>query len=1149
MPDKFKKILPVVFVLGLWCFFSSQGLWASSDPPNPDDPSWTIEYLGQAWPCPDDGTPTETPIWDRNLSDANAVLLTEGDEAFLRIITDRGSSYYYSQTDPADIGGDPCARNWDADFSVGATIEFRARIAGYSDGIGVIAGDSTGYVAAYLYGDPADTGVTRRVGLSADVTTVSHNLDTTAWHTYRVTIKNDRAYLYVDGDLDNPVIGTTLAAAGQDKLRMGDVSSSAGGVIDLDYVRAYTGGMVPVTEPNFADEDPVPPADPCWAFQYLGHAWPCPDDGTPTETPIWGRGVSEGYAGLVFEGDEVFLRITSSGPASRYYIQTDPSDGSIDPAARNWDVDFSVGATVEFRARVVGNTNSIGVIAGDGSTGYAQMLLYGDPGNESVDRKCGLSGKGGTVFNYIDTTQWHTYRLTFIDDKVYMYLDGDLNNVAAGNRLIAGGQDKLRMGDLGSAYGSIDIDYIRAFTTDEIPAEPNLAGEDPLGVGDPNWSFEYLGQQWIATDDGSPTETPVWDRAHVTSGNTSLLGVQGSDKFLGLRTTAGGYLWYSHYDVNSSKGVAAERNWDGDFSVGITIEFRAKVAGLCSGSAQFWVADGSNKFIWGHVQGDPGDATYFRRVVLSGADPYELDTTAWHTYRLVVQGNKAGLYVDGSSLPVVITDLLTRTDSANEIRFGDLSSSGQGIWDIDYIRVHNYGAYPQLPGELLSSTPAVLPRSANNEIKLVCSKAITGQPAVPVSITAIAGSPNDLASSFSYALDTTNVTNDTLVITETGSVLSDETWYRVDSVGVWNLGFAVDAPTLRGDVSENGVVDLEDYALFAAAYGNSGPGLGNVDLDGDDVYVDKSDLAVLIGGWLGESLDNPQADVLFTKFPENPLLLPGDPNFPTELNDVMDCSVRRKDAVSPFMMWYTGLDENDVSRIHLANSNDGLAWTKSGMVLKTGDPNDPNIFDLDALYGPVVIWNDSKWKMWYTGVNNSLAEDKITIGYAESADGSTWTSRQRVLASSSDPDAFDSASVAYPTVIYDSDNSLFKMWYVGNDGYGYAASADGINWTRIAELSGDTGNHPEVLKVNDVYYKFYNTGRHVDYAVSLDGISWDAYPYNSVYYTTTMGWDNMHAWAPTVVYDSVNDKLYMYYYGFLTGGQKIGGAESSFLPR
>jgi len=119
-----------------------------------------------------------------------------------------------------------------------------------------------------------------------------------------------------------------------------------------------------------------------------------------------------------------------------------------------------------------------------------------------------------------------------------------------------------------------------------------------------------------------------------------------------------------------------------------------------------------------------------------------------------------------------------------------------------------------------------------------------------------------------------------------------------------------------------------------------------------------------------------------------------------------------------------------------AASADGLTWTvdDTTALFTVGGVGD---FDELSINDPAVLVETAagpeKYKMWYTGLNGSFAPQ---IGYAESADGITWTKVDGVAGGAQDPvvgfggtNDPDETGAGSPTVAYDSAASLYVMYY------------------------------------------------------------------------------------------------------------------------
>ena len=90
-----------------------------------------------------------------------------------------------------------------------------------------------------------------------------------------------------------------------------------------------------------------------------------------------------------------------------------------------------------------------------------------------------------------------------------------------------------------------------------------------------------------------------------------------------------------------------------------------------------------------------------------------------------------------------------------------------------------------------------------------------------------------------------------------------------------------------------------------------------------------------------------------------------------------------------YHMWYCGFDQNGYSGIGYASSTDGIIWNEypENPVLTPGDENS---WDGSVIESHCIIYDDSCFKMWYTGYNNNITDVHACIGYATSTDGINW---------------------------------------------------------------------------------------------------------------------------------------------------------------
>jgi predicted GH43/DUF377 family glycosyl hydrolase len=189
-----------------------------------------------------------------------------------------------------------------------------------------------------------------------------------------------------------------------------------------------------------------------------------------------------------------------------------------------------------------------------------------------------------------------------------------------------------------------------------------------------------------------------------------------------------------------------------------------------------------------------------------------------------------------------------------------------------------------------------------------------------------------------------------------------------------------------------------------------------------------------------------------------------------------------------------------------------------------------------------ILFHENKYKMWY-GAGNDFAFAEI--GYAESADGISWTRYpiNPVLKRGSGTE-WDRNTIGAPCVLI-NDNK-YRMYYSARNGIGLALSNDGISWEKHPDnpiMGADEawGLHmitmPCVLKIESLYHMWYscydgqgtNTFQ-IGYATSSDGVIWEKYDENPVFkYGDSDAWDQ-GAHANSIIFsDSVYHMWYSAY--------------------
>ena len=128
-----------------------------------------------------------------------------------------------------------------------------------------------------------------------------------------------------------------------------------------------------------------------------------------------------------------------------------------------------------------------------------------------------------------------------------------------------------------------------------------------------------------------------------------------------------------------------------------------------------------------------------------------------------------------------------------------------------------------------------------------------------------------------------------------------------------------------------------------------------------------------------------------------------------------------------FRMWYGsnlrwGKDQKDMAHlIKYAESDDAIHWTRNGIIALQFK----NELEY-AMSRPCVIKEAGLYKMWY-----SFRGESYRIGYAESANGITWTRKDEDVGIDVSESGWDSQMVEYPFV-FDHKGERY-MLYNGNE--------------------------------------------------------------------------------------------------------------------
>ncbi|MHA2136240.1 MAG: Kelch repeat-containing protein, partial [Candidatus Thorarchaeota archaeon] len=296
--------------------------------------------------------------------------------------------------------------------------------------------------------------------------------------------------------------------------------------------------------------------------------------------------------------------------------------------------------------------------------------------------------------------------------------------------------------------------------------------------------------------------------------------------------------------------------------------------------------------------------------------------------------------------------------------------------------------------------------------------------------------------------------------------------------------------------------------------------------------------ALIFGGW-----PYPLDEIIEYTPGANPILTVGQPGSWDDYAYAVGSPSVIKDG-SLYKMWYMGvsLSTRWHWKIGYSESSDGLTWTKRATPVFAADPASP--WGHYGVARAQVLKVGNTYKMWYDGYRDATGTNN-RIGHAESPNGIDWTrvSSTPVL-DLGGPNEWDSRATWKVYVMFE--DGRYRMWYTGHDGInckssiGYAESANGVNWTRSPSnpILGPQTNSWEgvgievshVEKIGDQYIMWYN--RHcppeaVGVAVSPDGLNWTKYPTNPVLEKgDSDSWDNKGVTWVSVLRDSSAMKMW-----------------------
>ncbi len=288
------------------------------------------------------------------------------------------------------------------------------------------------------------------------------------------------------------------------------------------------------------------------------------------------------------------------------------------------------------------------------------------------------------------------------------------------------------------------------------------------------------------------------------------------------------------------------------------------------------------------------------------------------------------------------------------------------------------------------------------------------------------GAPGETSGDIVYSRNRDNAGNIAPVLTESGG--------GFDGIEVDSPAVAVDSGRANGD----------KYLLYYEAEGAGGVSIGLVSSAEEDL------VPLAIGR---TQVIAPGAS--------------GQPHAAGATDPTVIVDKRAGQESSRYKMWFEGRGGagGAVSTIMHTFSTDGLNWSApvacSGLSASFADVR---------VADPSVVLDGATYRMWFEAIDATAGtgDGPARIGYAESADGLTWTVKDAAgntgtaagpVFSPAGGTIFDAYTVGSPSVVHDPADVLapWKMWYeAGNQAgdvqntIGYAVSSNGLTWSRSA---------------------------------------------------------------------------------------------------
>lgn len=274
----------------------------------------------------------------------------------------------------------------------------------------------------------------------------------------------------------------------------------------------------------------------------------------------------------------------------------------------------------------------------------------------------------------------------------------------------------------------------------------------------------------------------------------------------------------------------------------------------------------------------------------------------------------------------------------------------------------------------------------------------------------------------------------------------------------------------------------------------------------------------------------------------------GNPVMGGQYGTCFDISVLREGGA--YRMWLSWRPKKSIA---LVESKDGIHWSEPPQVVF--GPRTETGWE-DVINRPYVLKRADGYHLWYTG----QAKGRSWIGYATSPDGVAWKRMSDRPVLTADQPWEKNIAVMCPSVLWDEQAKLFRIWYSGGEqnepnAIGTATSPDGLTWKKqegnpifTADPKSPWEKHKvtacQVEKVGDWHVMFYigfeNEGTaRICLARSKDGLTnWQRHSANPIVFPGKDKWDHDACYKPYAIFDGT--KWLLWYNGRHSSLEQIG---------